>query len=233
MTTPVHSLDLAHIAIDDLHPHPENARRGNVQAIAESLAKLGQYRPVVVNAGTFTGRPMEILAGHHIVKAAGSLGWSQVAISLVDVDADQARRILAADNHLPELGGFDNAGLLTLLESIGDLEGTGYRPDDADDLRVLLESAAGIADPAPRGDEVDANPDGRWTGSGSGGIDFDQQHKNQARRIMLLDVPVELFVWLQAQMQALATDLGLDSNVDVVIRLLADASGVQPPVAAA
>lgn len=58
-------LTVTTIPISDLQPYPRNPRRGNIPAIAESLRALGQYRPIVVNAGTHTGRRLEILAGNH------------------------------------------------------------------------------------------------------------------------------------------------------------------------
>ena len=124
----------------DLRPYYANPRRGDVAQIARSLSRTGQYRPIVVNAGTKTGRLREVLAGNHTLAAAQKLGWSHLAGSVVDVDDDTAARIVAADNRTAELGGYDDAQLLALLESVAvadqGLEGTGY--SDAD-LLALLE----------------------------------------------------------------------------------------------
>ena len=57
--------------ISQLRFYPGNARRGDIDLIAESLERLGQYKPVVVNTG---GKEPElantILAGNHTVMAA-------------------------------------------------------------------------------------------------------------------------------------------------------------------
>jgi ParB-like nuclease domain len=44
----------------DLRPYPGNPRRGDLEAIKDSLERNGQYRPIVVNR-----RTMEVLAGNH------------------------------------------------------------------------------------------------------------------------------------------------------------------------
>lgn len=121
--------------VDQLATYHRNPRRGNVAAIAASLARLGQYRPIVVNRGTTTGRPNEVLAGNHTLIAARELGWEQVDAVWVDVDDEHAARIVAADNKTADLGGYDTAALLDLLSTLPDLEGTGY---DDHDLQALL-----------------------------------------------------------------------------------------------
>ena len=145
-TTLVQGLETYRLA--DLRPYHANPRRGDVAQIARSLSRTGQYRPIVVNAGTKTGRYREVLAGNHTLAAALKLGWSHLAGSVVDVDDDTAARIVAADNRTAELGGYDDAALLALLESVAaaeqGLEGTGY--SDAD-LLALLARVAPDAEP--------------------------------------------------------------------------------------
>lgn len=74
------------IPTNQLHTHHKNPRRGDVQAIADSLRVNGQFRPIVVNRGTHTGRPMEVLAGNHTLMAARDLAEEGVRDS-ADVDA--------------------------------------------------------------------------------------------------------------------------------------------------
>lgn len=127
----------------------KNPRRGDVEAIAGSLQAHGQFRPIVVNEGTHTGRPMETLAGNHTLKAIRLLAernpddprWQQVECYVVDVDEDRASRIVLADNRTADLGSYDNDILIDVLNSVEhDLDGTGY---DYDDLSALLDMAAG------------------------------------------------------------------------------------------
>jgi hypothetical protein len=131
----------------DLVLHPDNPRRGEVDAIAESLLVSGQYKPLVVSRGT-----SHVLAGNHTLLAIRKLndGWRPtdmedavwerrpVATVLVDVDAEGEKRILAVDNRTSDLGSYDNAALVALLDSMGTLEGSGYSDDDLDTLRFLI-----------------------------------------------------------------------------------------------
>jgi ParB-like chromosome segregation protein Spo0J len=138
--------DYRQLAVNALTLCADNPRRGRVDQIAESLTKHGQYRPLVVNAGTHTGRPNEVLAGNHTLIAARNLGWNAVDVAVIDVDDAMAHSIIAADNRLADLGEYDDESLVALLTSLDDLTGTGYT---AEDLAKLLA----INDPAPEPEE--------------------------------------------------------------------------------
>lgn len=124
--------------LEALQPYHRNPRRGNVEAIAESLERLGQYRPIVVNVGTHTGRPREVLAGNHTLLAARHLGWEKIDGVTVDVDDDTAARIVVVDNRTADLAENDDEALAALLSDLPDLAGTGY---DEGDLEALLTSS--------------------------------------------------------------------------------------------
>lgn len=131
--------ETATLPINKLSPHPMNARQGNVALIKASLKELGQYRSIVVNQGTMTGRPFEILAGHHVVKARADLGEVDVMVDLVDVDDETGKKIMIMDNRSNDVAVYDALLQLELLESLGDLDGTGYDPGDLDAMRALHE----------------------------------------------------------------------------------------------
>lgn len=120
--------------IKDIRLFHKNARKGDVEAIKKSLQIHGQYRTVVVNRGTHTGRPMEVLAGNHTVKAARDLGWKTVAVNFVDYDDDQATRVVLVDNKLGDDATYDVDLLTSVLSDLEDLEGTGYSDEDLDKL---------------------------------------------------------------------------------------------------
>jgi hypothetical protein len=110
-----------------------------VDAIAESLQVNGQYKPITVRAGT-----NEVLAGNHTLKAArDKLGWAHIAATFVDVDDDEAARIVLADNRTNDLAVYDEEGLRELLESLPQLSGTGY---DAGFLDKMVRDAATAAE---------------------------------------------------------------------------------------
>lgn len=131
------------LAVVDLSTFPGNPRKGRVEVIAESLTANGQYRPIVVNKGTLTGRPLEVLAGNHTLLAARELGWETIEAWLIDVDEETAKRIVATDNRTADLGEYDNELLLELLSSLDSLDGTGYTTDE---LTALAKSQE---DPTP------------------------------------------------------------------------------------
>lgn len=118
------------IATDKLTTYYRNPRRGNIPVITESLEHLGQYRPIVVNLGTHTGRPNEVLAGNHTLLAARELGWERIDAVTVDVDEETAARIVLVDNRSSDLAANDDEALVALLQDLPDLEATGWTEDE-------------------------------------------------------------------------------------------------------
>ncbi|MGG2460614.1 ParB/RepB/Spo0J family partition protein [Streptomyces sp. RGM 3693] len=122
------------VPVDELAPYHRNPRTGDLDSIAESLSTNGQYRPIVVNRGTLTGRPNEILAGNHTYKAAKQLGWVEIAVTWLDVDDDAAAKIVIVDNRTSDLAGYDTVLLADILQDLPDLQGTGYDQEQLDQL---------------------------------------------------------------------------------------------------
>lgn len=137
------NLELEYVPVKELRTFHRNPRQGDVAAIQRSLRVNGQYRPIVANRGTHTGRLNEVLAGNHTLMASREEGMETVAVVWVDVDNDQCTRIVAADNRTADLGGYDERLLAELLGDLPDLDGTGYDPGDLDALVALLEGPAG------------------------------------------------------------------------------------------
>ena len=138
------------VGLRELKPYQGNARRGNVDLIAESLEVNGQYRPIVVRRDTY-----EILAGNHTWQAAQKLGWRTIKVTFVDVDDEGARRIVLVDNRSNDLAEYDPEALTALLSELEQFAGTGY---DQSDLDALLASLTGSGDPEALTD-VDDVPD--------------------------------------------------------------------------
>ena len=159
MTNP-NNLQVTYYPTVDLRLYHRNPRIGNTSRIADSLRINGQYKPVVVNRGTHTGRPNEVLAGNHTLKAARDLGWDTIAAVTIDVDDDQAARIVAADNRTSDLGSYDDRLLLELLTDLPNLDGTGYDPGDIDALEAILNDTTDVDDLDTLADELsDGNTD--------------------------------------------------------------------------
>lgn len=119
------------LPLDELDSFPGNARRGDVEALAASVDVNGQYRSLIVRPvnGRYT-----VLAGNHTAEALRKLGWATARCEIIECDDATATRINLVDNKLPDASGYDDTALASLLESLSDLDGTGYSPDDLDDL---------------------------------------------------------------------------------------------------
>lgn len=144
-----HDLTAQPIALDSITEHPDNARRGDVASIAASLQAHGQFAPIVVQQSTGY-----VIKGNHTTRAARSLGWTQLDAVVLDVDDDQAKRIMLADNRTSDRGGYDEASLTDLLASLeGDLSGTGY--DDGDLDARLAELAIADTQGKSRDEELE------------------------------------------------------------------------------
>ena len=99
---------------------PNNARKHsekNLKAIAASLEKFGQRKPIVVHRGV-------VIAGNGTVEAAKSLGWTDIAIAEVpdEWDADTAKAYALADNRSAELAEWDESELAKQLLELQDAD---------------------------------------------------------------------------------------------------------------
>lgn len=122
MQEPTPDLRIYSVPVDALQEYPGNPRQGNVEELARSLQINGQYRPIVVRRET-----REILAGNHTWKAAKHLGWETINVTYVENITDTAaKRIVLADNRYSDIATYNVPDLTALLESLPNLEGTGY-----------------------------------------------------------------------------------------------------------
>jgi ParB-like chromosome segregation protein Spo0J len=125
-------------SIAELVEHPENPRRGDESAIEASMEAHGFYGAVLAQTST-----RRIIAGNHRTRVARRRGETTVPVLFLDVDDDQARRLMLVDNRTQDLAAYDERALARLLEdlleSTGDLIGAGYDPDDLAQLLARLE----------------------------------------------------------------------------------------------
>ena len=121
--------------VGDLKPLPGNPRRGDVDAVARSLARFGQRKPIVVRTdGT-------IIAGNHTWMAAKKLGWDEIAAVRVADDDTEAFAFALADNRTAELGGYDPDALAEMLNEVAGSDAfaaTGYTQADLDALAAEI-----------------------------------------------------------------------------------------------
>jgi len=122
------------VPINSLRALPDNPRRGDVDAVATSLSRFGQRKPIVVRKDDGT-----IIAGNHTWQAAKQLGWTEIAVAFVGDDDITAQAYALADNRTAELGDYNDNLLKELLETVGAvdldlLKDTGWSQDAVDEL---------------------------------------------------------------------------------------------------
>lgn len=117
------------VEVGRLKEHPQNPRRGNEQAIDESIEKNSWYGACVVQKST-----QFILAGNHRYRVAKKRRAPYVPCLILDVDDQTAMRILLGDNRIADLGGYDEETLAACLDGLETLEGTGWGLPALEDL---------------------------------------------------------------------------------------------------
>jgi DNA modification methylase len=113
-------MNIVQTPISKLTLDPNNARKHsekNLRAIAASLEKFGQRKPIVVHRGV-------VIAGNGTVEAAKSLGWTDISIAAVpdEWDADTAKAYALADNRSAELAEWDESELAKQLLELQDAD---------------------------------------------------------------------------------------------------------------
>lgn len=133
------------VPIGDLKEDPANVRKHgkrNLDAIADSLRRFGQQKPVVALLdGT-------VIAGNGTLLAARDLFWDDLAVVRFP-DIAQARAYAIADNRTAELAEWNYAELEAQLTELGD---TSFLESMAFDLEKKVAGAFGEQEP------VDAEP---------------------------------------------------------------------------
>jgi hypothetical protein len=206
------------VSVDTLLEFEGNPRKGNVKELVESLKANGQYKPIVVQKST-----LRIIAGNHLWKAAKELGWTEIDVVKLDVDDSQAKKIVAADNRLADLGAYDEKLLLDLLGDI-DLAGTGYVPADVDDLLAMLEEQS--------------TPEWKVSGAESHQENVQirpslaeraDRYAERTIRLLMCEYPNHQYVWIIEALTDLRTKYGVDSNAIAILHAVSEVTGLEVP----
>lgn len=144
---PKHNInpDLAKLArpLKELREDPKNARKHderNLVAIASSLARFGQQKPIVINSEG------QILAGNGTFEAAKRMGWTHLAAVRFDKDAANEQLGYAiTDNRSAELASWDDVILAEALKNLnetndGSLVDFGF--DDREFMQLVAKMEA-------------------------------------------------------------------------------------------
>lgn len=147
-------LKVTYVSLDQLRPHPRNARLHSdqqIDKIAASIRSFGFNAPVLVDANN------QILAGHGRVEAARKLGLVQIpTISIEHLSEGQRRAFMLADNRLSELSTWDEGLLAAELEELitfdepFEITDTGFELPRIDSLIEDRHKAEAPADPADK-----------------------------------------------------------------------------------
>jgi ParB-like chromosome segregation protein Spo0J len=114
-----------------------------------SLAAFGQRTAIVARR-----HDRVVLKGNHTLAAARKLDWPEVVVTWVDDDEITAKAYSLADNRTGEIGTYDQAALVEMLEAVAPDEAlllaTAWHPNE---LRTLLRRQAADAPQATVFDE--------------------------------------------------------------------------------
>jgi DNA modification methylase len=114
------------VNVNSLTPDPANARKHdgkNLQAIAHSLEKFGQRKPICVTPDSI------VVAGNGTLEAAKSLGWTEIVIARTPVgwSWEQIRAFALADNRTAELAEWDDK---VLADQLLELDANGWELEE-------------------------------------------------------------------------------------------------------
>ena len=200
--------------IDSAKPYPKNPRRGDMEQIKASLKSHGMYSAIQVQKSSGF-----IIAGEHRWRALKEGGSPVAPFVVMDVDDDEARVMRLRDNRVTDLAEYDRPILLEELTAVGALEDTGWSELDLTDLQAeqdLLSEDVDQKEHKPKFNTEGADDEG-------------DMRIDASRRILVLDVPVEVFPWLIDGLALVMDQTGAESNTDAVIKLVADATGQDVP----
>ena len=133
------------VLIADLSIDPSNARKHsqrNLDAIAASLKRFGQQKPIVVDKSNI------VRAGNGTLQAAIHLGWDKIDVVTSALTGAEASAYAIADNRTSDLAEWDDPVLKATLEALADedralLDACGYTEEELDALVVGEEGTTG------------------------------------------------------------------------------------------
>lgn len=133
-------------SVDEIHPDPSNARKHsprNIDAIAASLHRFGQQKPIVVDSSGV------VRAGNGTLEAAKKLGWTEVTVVESDLEGAEMTAFAIADNRTAELAHWGEQELYATLQAMRDvncLDSTGFAQSELDALDRAFASGEDASD---------------------------------------------------------------------------------------
>ncbi|MGJ8636010.1 MAG: site-specific DNA-methyltransferase [Phycisphaerales bacterium] len=113
-------LEIEHIDINQVVPHPNNPRvhpKKQIRQIAQSIEAFGFRMPVIIDQDS------RLVCGHARVEASKLIKMTLIpAIRVTDLDDAQIRALMIADNRLTEISTWDDQLLGEHLKVLSDLD---------------------------------------------------------------------------------------------------------------
>jgi DNA modification methylase len=154
------ALAVSWVPIGTVFCSPSNPRLNDeaVPHVAASLRRFGWQQPIVAKPSG------EVIAGNTRLKAAQSLGMTEVPVVRFTGTDLEATAFAIADNRTHEFAQWDETALATILQQLraeDALDGVGYSGSDIDDLLKELgqDTPREVDDPGP--EEPPVNPASR------------------------------------------------------------------------
>jgi len=130
-------LNIQHLSLTDLIPHPENPRshtEEQIQAIADNIVRHGfAAGTLVIQAST-----SYIIKGNGVCRALLSLAYTSADVVVKDMTDEEALLFMISDNKLSDMSEWDvpqlEANFETLEDAQVDLEETSFTLDEIRDL---------------------------------------------------------------------------------------------------
>jgi hypothetical protein len=134
------------VSVGDLWEDPDNLREhsgDSIAALVASLERFGQQKPIVAL------KDGKVIAGNGMFRAAKTLGWTRIAVSYYESEADYQAFALA-DNRLQELSGWNREALAREVGTLADADvdlalHVGFTNTEVD---KMIQSLSGDAPPA-------------------------------------------------------------------------------------
>ena len=141
-------MDTQRINISELSSDPANARKHsqrNIEAIASSLRRFGQQKPIVVDKSNV------VRAGNGTLEAARHLGWDQIDVVFTNLESSEATAFAIADNRTAELAEWNDDVLAASLQGLDEelQAAAGYEGKELEQILSTLDTADVIEDEVP------------------------------------------------------------------------------------
>lgn len=209
------------VPIDELTEWDRNPHHGDVAAIRASLQRFGQVVPILRAPDGW------VVAGNHTLKAMREEGYTHAAVVTATGDDDDLHALGLAMNRIAALGTDDDAAVLALLQGLDALDGTGYTPEDVEDLIAILEEADAKA-AKTQAPTSTSNDQGVAAGEASLAERL-EGYATKGVRSIVVDLDLETFAWWSQNVEAAREAVGVDTNAALIVTLVAGALGIDPP----